>query len=72
MLEAIDECERISGKKLKWTYVEDNRIGDHIWWISNTGKFKSHYPDWKQNFDVRGILQDIYEKNAERWQTELK
>jgi len=40
MLEAIDECERISGKKLKWTYVEDNRIGDHIWWSATCGNSK--------------------------------
>ena len=34
MLEAIDTCEQITGRKLSWTYVEDNRIGDHIWYIS--------------------------------------
>ena len=45
MLEAIDLCEQISGRKLKWTYVEDNRIGDHIWWISDVRKFQSHYPE---------------------------
>ena len=44
MLEAIELCEQISGRKLKWTYVEDNRIGDHIWWISDVRKFQSHYP----------------------------
>jgi len=71
MHEAIKLCEQITGRDMKWTYTDENRIGDHIWWISDTGKFKSHYPGWKQNFDVPGILKDIYEKNVERWQTEL-
>ena len=45
MLEAIDLCEEISGRELSWTYVEDNRIGDHIWWISDVAKFQGHYPE---------------------------
>jgi CDP-paratose 2-epimerase len=72
MREAIKLCEQITGREMRWSYTEENRIGDHIWWISDLAKFKSHYPNWKQNFDVPGILKDIYEKNAERWHTELK
>jgi CDP-paratose 2-epimerase len=72
MREAIKLCNEITGRELRWTYTDENRIGDHIWWISDTGKFKSHYPNWRQNYDVPGILKDIYEKNVERWQTELK
>jgi CDP-paratose 2-epimerase len=60
MLEAIDDCERISGRKLKWTYVEDNRIGDHIWWISNVQKFQSHYPQWSFRYGLREILEEIH------------
>lgn len=60
MLEAIDECERISGKKLKWTYVEDNRIGDHIWWISDVRKFQGHYPNWKFRYGLTEILTEIH------------
>jgi CDP-paratose 2-epimerase len=59
MLEAIDLCQEISGRKLSWTYVEDNRIGDHIWWISDVRKFQSHYPNWKYRYDLRGILTEI-------------
>ena len=44
MLEAIQECETIADRKLNWSYVETNRIGDHIWWIGNVQKFKNHYP----------------------------
>ena len=60
MLEAIALCEEISGKKLSWTYVEDNRIGDHIWWISDVRKFQRHYPDWKYQFDLKAILEQIH------------
>jgi CDP-paratose 2-epimerase len=60
MLEAIELCEEISGRKLNWTYVDDNRIGDHIWWISNVKKFRSHYPAWNYRYDLRGILEEIH------------
>ncbi len=61
MLEAIKLCQEISGKKLEWTYKEDNRIGDHIWWVSDVAKFQSHYPDWKYQYDLRGILKEIHQ-----------
>ncbi len=60
MLEAIARCEAISGKKLDWTYVEDNRIGDHIWWISDVRKFQAHYPSWKYRYDLDAILREIH------------
>ena len=67
MLEAINLCEEITGNKAQTTYVEDNRIGDHIWYISNLKKFKSHYPNWDLTRDVKGILSEIYENNKSRW-----
>jgi len=67
MLEAIDLCEKISGRKLNWKYVDENRVGDHIWWISDLKRFQSHYPDWKIEYDVPKILEEIYELNRERW-----
>ena len=60
MLEAIALCEEITGKKLNWTYMEDNRIGDHIWWISDVRKFQAHYPGWKYRYDLKAILQEIH------------
>lgn len=60
MLEAIELCEQISGNNLDWTYVEDNRIGDHIWWISDVRKFQSHYPNWNYQFDLKAILGQIH------------
>jgi CDP-paratose 2-epimerase len=61
MLEAIEGCERISGRKLDWSYIEDNRIGDHIWWISDVGKFQCHYPEWRYQYDLEAILGQIHE-----------
>jgi CDP-paratose 2-epimerase len=60
MLESIALCEQISGQKLNWTYVEDNRIGDHIWWVSDVRKFQAHYPQWSYRYGMREILQEIH------------
>jgi CDP-paratose 2-epimerase len=60
MLEAIKMCEEISGKKLEWTYKEENRTGDHMWWISDVAKFQGHYPAWKYKYDLRTTLEEIH------------
>ena len=60
MLEAIELCEEISGRKLSWEYVEDNRIGDHIWWISDVRKFREHYSEWNFRYGLREILEEIH------------
>jgi CDP-paratose 2-epimerase len=67
MLEAIEICQTIVAREMKWTYSEQNRIGDHIWWISNNHKFSQHYPNWKLKYNVPQILQEIYECNYDRW-----
>ena len=67
MLEAISLCERIAQKTLHWTYEESNRIGDHIWWISDIRKFRNHYPDWNLTYDVETILTEIFTANSPRW-----
>ncbi|MEM9079781.1 MAG: NAD-dependent epimerase, partial [Verrucomicrobiota bacterium] len=61
MMEAIRKGEEMSGNKLDFTYVEDNRIGDHIWYVSDVRKFQSHYPNWKYKYDIDGILGEIYQ-----------
>jgi CDP-paratose 2-epimerase len=67
MLEAIELCQEIAGRELDWSLGEDNRIGDHRWWISDLEPFKRDYPGWDITHDVRGILTQIYDRNAERW-----
>jgi CDP-paratose 2-epimerase len=65
--EAIRLCQEITGRDLDWTYVDENRIGDHIWWIGDNRKFAEHYPGWGLTYDVPGILTEMYEMNKERW-----
>jgi CDP-paratose 2-epimerase len=67
MLEAIEMCEAICGKTLNWRYVETSRIGDHIWWISDQGKFKEHYPGWELTYSIQDILEQIFTSNTMRW-----
>jgi CDP-paratose 2-epimerase len=67
MLEAIEICQEIANKELQYTYKEDNRIGDHIWYISDLSKFKNKYPNWSIKYNVNQILKEIYDKNVERW-----
>ena len=61
MLEAIDLCEEIAGRPLSYEYTDENRIGDHKWWISDNGRFQSHYPGWSLDYDVPGILREIHD-----------
>lgn len=58
MMEAFDWVESISGRKVDWVYVEDNRIGDHICYISDLRKLKSHFPEWS----ITRSLSDIFEE----------
>src|ERR1700733_11856940 len=67
MLEAIEVCEKVSGKTLSWEMGEEPRIGDHRWWISDLGPFESDYPAFGLRYGVEEILQEMYEQNLERW-----
>ena len=60
MREAIEICERITGKSMNYTYLEENRVGDHVWWISDVRKFQNHYPSWSYKYDLESILLEIY------------
>lgn len=66
MLEAIAMSEKITGHKMNYSYSETNRIGDHIWWISDLSKFKSHYPNWDYKFNINDILEQIHSSMTER------
>jgi CDP-paratose 2-epimerase len=59
VLEAISLCEEIAGERLEWQYAEANRTGDHVWWITDMGKFTAHYPGWQIRYDLRATLQEI-------------
>ena len=61
ILEAVKIIENITNKKIKLSYNKKNRVGDHIWYISNTNKFKNHYPDWKQKYNTKKIINELIE-----------
>ncbi|MFL5830793.1 MAG: NAD-dependent epimerase/dehydratase family protein [Solirubrobacteraceae bacterium] len=67
MLEAIKACERIAGRDLEWSLADDNRIGDHRWWISDLGPFKQDYPGWDLRYGIDDILVEIRDHNIELW-----
>ncbi|HTQ65120.1 MAG TPA: NAD-dependent epimerase/dehydratase family protein [Puia sp.] len=60
MLEAIAICEEITGNKLSYSYSDTNRIGDHIWYISDVRKFKNQYPGWNFTYDIKQTLEEIF------------
>ncbi|RWX51903.1 CDP-paratose 2-epimerase [Candidatus Electrothrix marina] len=60
MQEAIETCEKITGKKMNYSYEETNRIGDHMWWVSDVRKFQEHYPEWNYHYDIENILVQIH------------
>jgi CDP-paratose 2-epimerase len=66
MKEAVRFCESITGKKMNMVYTEDNRIGDHIWYISDVRKFQKHYPSWKYQFGIQDILSQIHDALTKR------
>jgi CDP-paratose 2-epimerase len=65
MLEAIKMSELITGNSFNFSYSEQNRIGDHIWYISDTNKFKNHFPNWQQKFGIEAILNQIFKAYTE-------
>lgn len=67
ILEAIAICEKLTGKKFDYEYIDTNRIGDHIWWISDVSKFQSHYPQWEHKFGIEETIKQIFEKSKGRF-----
>ncbi|MBN2302299.1 MAG: NAD-dependent epimerase/dehydratase family protein [Lentisphaerae bacterium] len=59
VIEAIDIAERAVGKKLDWEYISENRIGDHICYISNLAKLHSDFPDWQVSKSLPEIVKEI-------------
>jgi CDP-paratose 2-epimerase len=67
VLEAIALASEVTGRELQWRYDEKHRIGDHIWWVGSNAKFAEHYPTWRQEYDVRRILEELHAANLEHW-----
>ncbi len=67
ILEAFEMAEAITGKKMQWRYVEQNRAGDHICYYSDLRKMRAHYPEWR----IRKPLATIFEEIAASWKRRL-
>jgi CDP-paratose 2-epimerase len=67
MIEAIGMCESIAGRELNWSIVDEARVGDHRWWVSDLSDFKLDYPDWSLEYDIEAVLREIHEYNVEQW-----
>ncbi len=66
MQEAIVLCESLTQKKMNYSYSNNNRIGDHIWWISDVSKFQRHYPKWEYKYDIEAILKEVFMSMSKR------
>ena len=69
ILEAFDLIAKISGKPMKYTYVDQNRIGDHICYYSDLKKMKDHYPNWDITKSLEDVFVDIYTRYMETAQS---
>ena len=67
MLEAIELCEDITGNKMNYSYLEDNRSGDHIWYISDVSKFKKHYSNWVYKYNLKDTVLQMFNNMKKRY-----
>ncbi|MBP8725756.1 MAG: NAD-dependent epimerase/dehydratase family protein [Saprospiraceae bacterium] len=67
ILEAFDAVSSLSGRAMQWEYIEENRKGDHICYISDLSKMRTHYPSW----DIQKSLEDIYVEIVRAWYERL-
>ena len=63
ILEALDVLENLKKINIKKRIIKKNRVGDHIWYISDTKKFKKDYPNWKQKYNTKKIIEELIENN---------
>jgi len=59
ILEAFDKIDRLVGKRMRWEYRDEARKGDHICYISDLRKLRSHFPNWKLTYGLDRILEEI-------------
>ena len=61
IIEALEMVEKLCNIKIKKEYINKNRVGDHIWYISDLRKFKKDYPNWKQKYNTKKIIEELIE-----------
>ena len=63
ILEAFNLTEQITGKKMIYEYVDENRMGDHICYYSDLTKIKEHYPKFGITKNLSYIIENIFKKS---------
>jgi len=62
IFEAFNLTEQITGRKMIYEYMNENRIGDHMCYYSDLSKIKEHYPKFGITKDLNYIIENIYKK----------
>ncbi len=57
--EAFKIAEKFTGKEQVYTYIDENRIGDHMCYISNLDKMRAHYPNWDITISLEETIRQI-------------
>lgn len=70
LLESFDLIEKITGKRINYEYGQE-READHIWWISNMGKVKRHFPEWDVRISLEEVFCDIFEVLAPTFENKI-
>jgi CDP-paratose 2-epimerase len=66
ILEAFKITEQFTGKPQVYRYIPENRMGDHICYISNLTKMRSHYPSWDITISLEETIRQIVEAYKQR------
>lgn len=66
IIEAFEMIENLSGKSMKYEFIDKNRVGDHICYLSDLSKLKAHYPDWDISISLEQIFKEIMESWSEK------
>lgn len=66
ILEAFEKIAAISGKAMQWEYLDKNREGDHICYISDLTKMQAHYPSWGITKTLDDVFLEIYQASLNK------
>ena len=66
VMECFELIRELGGYDVKWNYDPQNRIGDHICYISNLAKLKQHFPAWSITHSLRSIVSEMIEAEKSR------
>ena len=59
VIEALDLAGRLSGRVPEVEMEDEPRYGDHMWWVTDTGRFQSDYPAWRPSYDTERLVAEL-------------